>query len=80
MFRIQLWWGEKKRQHSDGFVVSPAEVTLSSSVFAPRKEELTDSSHIIAQMGEYFSVIYLYVAKSTPPEVTGRGQGEYAKN
>lgn len=64
--------------------------TPSSSVFAPRKEEMTDSSHML--LLEWVSIfqsftfchIYLCVAKSTPSEVTrrgqGNGQGDYPKN
>lgn len=81
MFRIQLWWGEKKRQHSDSLVCfSCRRDPFQFSICPKERRAEWLLSHAIPQMREYFSVIQLYVAKSTPSEITGKGQGEYPKN
>lgn len=73
--------GGKKKATFRWLSASAAEETLSSSVFAPRKEELTDSSHVLLliQVSIFRSCRSMW-QESTPSEVTRRGQGEYPKN
>lgn len=71
---------KKKRQHSDGLVCFSCRRDPFQFHICP-KERTADwlLSHVIARMGQYFSVIYLYVAKPICSEVTRRGEGEYPK-